>query len=151
MTVYHVTTTGADLTNNYSQFEPWEYIRTESGHEVWEAETNLHGTEDAAFEQLLNTDSSVMSYITDEVTGMEVLQISAKTPRQFGDNHRNAGFQEGIEIATWKKFGKFYGSVQGIGPDGNAFEGDDVGPFTTRHKTIEAVRDQIAVSNEATE
>ena len=140
MTMYRVVTTGQDLTNNYNNVgDAWEFVRATDGGEVWEFEAD----NETAAEQLLNTDSSVISYTTDEKTNLEVLQISDRAPHTFGDNHRNAGYQEGIEIASWQRFEMFYACVQGIGPGGNWFEGDDAGPFASREQAITTVREQL--------
>lgn len=57
---YRITVTTADLTQNYgSVSEPWEFLFTnDDGSEVWEAKTS----QIAAFESLLNTDSTIVKF-----------------------------------------------------------------------------------------
>ena len=60
MKTYTVTTTGADLTNNYfSTTGAWDFFaHGAGGAEVWEFTTE----QPAAAEALLDTDPSVISY-----------------------------------------------------------------------------------------
>lgn len=72
---------------------------------------------------------------------LNVTVISERTPHVFGDNHRNAGYQEGDEIASWQDKKGWYSCVQGIGPGGNWYESDDFGPFETRQEAEAAARE----------
>ena len=59
MTTYTIQTTNEDLANNYSGFGEWEI----ASHGATETYTvTIPVGQMAAFEQLLNTDNSVLSY-----------------------------------------------------------------------------------------
>lgn len=59
MTTYLITTTDNDLENNYSAVSgPWDYLRCDDTNDVYEVEVS----NTVVFEQLLDTDSSVVSY-----------------------------------------------------------------------------------------
>jgi hypothetical protein len=74
---------------------------------------------------------------------MRVTTISERKPHTFGDNHRNAGYQQGDEIASWYdgERGGWFAVVQGIGPGGNWYESDDFGPFPAREAAEAEARD----------
>ena len=66
MNTYTIQTTGENLANNYSGFGEWEY-KGRSNRVTTETYTVTIPTgQMAAFEQLLDTDDSVLSYATDE-------------------------------------------------------------------------------------
>ena len=60
MTTYTIQTIDEDLTNNYSGFCEWEYRGRRAFVETYTA--TIPAGQMAAFEQLLDTDDSVLSY-----------------------------------------------------------------------------------------
>ena len=63
----------------------------------------------------------------------------------FGDNHRNAGYVIGDEIAVWEDDkGEWWAVIQGIGCEGHWYESDDIGPYATKTEVITAAEDYYA-------
>lgn len=71
---------------------------------------------------------------------MQVINLSETTPHTFGDGHRNVGYQQGDQIASWQDDDGFYACLQGIGEGGNWYETEDFGPCATRDAVIQEAR-----------
>ncbi len=73
---------------------------------------------------------------------LEIVQLSedaptsAPGPQSWGGNH------EGAEMVTYQQEDGWYGYIRGVNKEGNGYEGEDQGPFTSREEVEAELREQ---------
>jgi hypothetical protein len=72
---------------------------------------------------------------------LEITQLSEATPTSNPGPQSWGGAHDGTEMVTFQQTDGFYGYLRGV-HQGNAFEGEDQGPFKTREEVEEELRDQ---------